>query len=306
MTNALWDPELPALRETIVCYADILGFKEMTKHAFRCGKERDFLIRIKKALDLAHQDVRRFASLGEWSPPRFEMKLFTDNFLVACPIRDPQISRGKFELAAVLLLFVGLQARLAFEGFFLRGGIALGQHFQSGDIVYGDALLEAIGLDKTSGPPRLIVAPSVKPLILDHLSGYRGVESPYHHILLEDSRDGELFLNYLQAVLGSFPYFFIDYSPIAAHRDHVIEYLREYESNENIRKKYEWVATYHNYACTDVAERYTVPDPEWADPEHFDVAYAAKGLLGFLISIDYRPPLRPFDVERLRQRVSAG
>ena len=38
-------------------------------------------------------------------------------------------------------------------------------------------------------------------------------------------RDGELFLNYLQAVLGSFPDFFIDYSPIAAHRDHVSESL---------------------------------------------------------------------------------
>ncbi len=192
------------LRETIVCYADILGFKEMTKHAFRCGKETDFLIRIKKALDLAHQDVRRFASPWEWSPPRFEMKLFTDNFLVAYPIRDPQISRGEPELGTVLLLFATVQARLAFEGFFLRGGIALGQHFQAGDIVYGDALVEAVALDKTGGPPRLMIAPSVKPLILDHLSGYGGVESPYHHILLEDSRDGELFLNYLQAVLGAF------------------------------------------------------------------------------------------------------
>ncbi len=160
-------------------------------------------------------------------------------------------------------------------------------------------------MDKTSGPPRLMIAPSIKPLILEHLSGYGGVESPYHHMLLEDSQDGELFLNYLQAVLGNFPDF-LDYSPIGAHRDHVSEYLREYESHENIRQKYEWVATYHNYACTEVAERYTVPDPEWADPEHFDVAYAAKGLLEFLVSIDYRPPPRPFDVERLRQRVSAG
>ena len=98
MTNVMWDPESPTLRETIVCYADILGFKEMTKHAFRCGKETDFLIRIKRALDLAHQDVRRFASPWGWSPPIFEMKLFTDNFLVACPIQDPQVSRGEPEL----------------------------------------------------------------------------------------------------------------------------------------------------------------------------------------------------------------
>ena len=61
------------------------------------------------------------------------------------------------------------------------------------------------------------------------------------------AQDGELFLNYLQAVLGNFPDF-LDYSPISAHRDRVSEYLREYESNENIRQKYEWVATYHNYA----------------------------------------------------------
>ena len=113
----------------------------MTMNAFRSGKATDFLITIKGALDRAHEDLRRFARPFGWSPPTFVMKLFTDNFLVACPLRDPGVDHGEPELGTMLILFAQMQTRLAVEGFFLRGAIDTGQHFQSGDIVYGDALL---------------------------------------------------------------------------------------------------------------------------------------------------------------------
>ncbi len=184
----------------------------------------------------------------------------------------------------------------------------MGEHYQAEDIVYGNALLEAEGLDKSGTPPRLVVAPSVEPMILDHLRAYGGVDSPYHHTLLEDPEDGSLFLDYLQAVLGNFPDFLTGYEPLAAHRRHVSESLREHESNQYIRRKYEWVANYHNYALEEVAARYSVIDPEQADEYDFAVVAAAKGLLDYRVPVemlneDFSAPL-PFDVERLRQRIS--
>ncbi len=315
MTNVLWNEESPELRRAIVCYADILGFKGMTSGAFQSGRPTDFLLRVKRALDLAHEDIKRFASPAIGDSPIFEMKLFTDNFLVAYPIREGWVSDGEGELGTVLLMFAGVQARLAVEGFFLRGAVAAGEHYQAGDIVYGNALLEAVDLDKSGGPPRLVIAPSVEPMILDHLSAYGDGDSLYHHTLLEDPRDPEegcLFLNYLQAVLGNFPDFLTGYEPLAAHRDRVSESLREHESKQYIRRKYEWVAAYHNYALEKVAGRYSgrysVIDPEQADGEEFAAVAAAKGLLNYLVPVemlveDLDAPL-PFDVERLRRRVS--
>ena len=185
----------------------------------------------------------------------------------------------------------------------------MGEHYQAGDIVYGNALLEAVSLDKSGGPPRLVVAPSIEPMVLRHLSAYGSVDSPYHQTLLEDPEDGVLFLDYLQAVLGNFPDFLTGYEPLIAHRGHVSECLREHESNQYIRRKYEWVATYHNSALEEVAGRYSVLDPEQADGYEIAVVAAAKGLLDYRVPVElliegFDAPL-PFDEDRLRQRVSA-
>ena len=305
MTDGLWNPESPTLRETIVCYADILGFSDMTRRAFRQGKATDFLKRIKEALDKAHEDIRRFSNPFGRIPPTFEMKLFTDNFLVAYPLADPEGNRGEPELGAILMLFAVVQTKLALDGFFLRGAIATGEHYQAGDIIFGDTLLEAVGLDKSGGPPRLVIAPSVEPLILEHLSYYGDSDAPYHVSLLEDPRDGKLFLNYLEAVLGHFPDFY-DSAPIATHRDQVSECLHRYESDERIRQKYEWVAGYHNYACTDLAERHPVPTTACADPEYVEAAMWAQGLPSYIVSVEGQASPLPLDAGRLRQRLYAG
>lgn len=38
-----WNSSSPALLPTIVCYADILGFRAMTERAYELGKETEFL-----------------------------------------------------------------------------------------------------------------------------------------------------------------------------------------------------------------------------------------------------------------------
>ncbi len=76
------------MRRTVVCYADILGFKEMTYGAFQSEKPSEFLLKVKRALDMAHGEIKRFAASRVGDSPIFEMKLFTDNFLVAYPINE--------------------------------------------------------------------------------------------------------------------------------------------------------------------------------------------------------------------------
>ena len=105
MMTTSWDPKSPLLLPTIVCYADILGFREMTERAFELGKERKFLSRIKHSLAVAYGQVRHFATLGGADPPIFDMKVFTDNIVVAAPLRDPSRDLGEPELGTLLKLF---------------------------------------------------------------------------------------------------------------------------------------------------------------------------------------------------------
>ena len=116
-----WDPESPSLLLTIVCYADILGFRAMTECALESGKERDFLRRIKSSLDKAYKIVHRAKLLGGAVPSIFDMKVFTDSIVVAYPLRDPSGELGEPELGTLLMLFADVQASLAPDGFFPSG-----------------------------------------------------------------------------------------------------------------------------------------------------------------------------------------
>ena len=148
------------------------------------------------------------------------------------------------------------------------------------------------------------MAPSVESLILKHLSWYSDGDAPHHESILHDPRDGRLFLNYLHWVLGNFPDF-LHYETLDAHRKQLTANLREYESEQSVWEKYEWIATYHNYACTELADRYRVPDPERADLYHVDVALWAQKLRDYLVPIQGPLAPRRFDVQRLRQRLPA-
>lgn len=78
-----WDPKSPSLLPTMVCYADTLGFRALTERAHELGEETEFLRRIKRSLAAAYETVRKAKTLDGWVPYTFDMKVFTDNIVVA-------------------------------------------------------------------------------------------------------------------------------------------------------------------------------------------------------------------------------
>ncbi len=275
------------LRPTIVCYADILGFRAETQRAFRSGWGDGFLRRIKRALDKAYGRVRE-AKLGY--PPGaslFDMKVFTDNIVVAYPLGEGFRSDGEAELGTVLTLFAQVQTSLALDGFFLRGTIAFGKHYQDEDIAYGDALLEAVGLDQSGGPPRLTIAPSVEPLIAQHLSYYGdSTWAPHYQQILEDPADERLFVDYLGSELDLFPDYPIHAALLPLHRERVLNGLRDHKSDQGVRSKYVWLARYHNRTCRSFAEQWDIPVPAAADDEQLAYSADAKRALDFRVPFE--------------------
>lgn len=285
MTTEFWDPLDPSLHRAIICYADILGFRARTERALRQGSGATFLRQIRRSLHVAYDKVREARTLGGEVPSRFDMKVFTDNLVVAYPLSNERIEGGEPEMGTILMLFAEVQASLAADGFLLRGAIAVGDHYQDDDIAYGPALFEAVDLDKSGGAPRLVLAPSAVRLVGHQLNYYRHVsDSPHYDSLLEDSGDGQLFVHYLDVVLESFHESGINYNLLKAHRDVVSSGLREHQLDPRVRKKYEWLATYHNHVFREFAGEWRAVQcsPE-AGHEDLEFAQDAQSALNYLV-----------------------
>ena len=88
----------------------------------------------------------------------------------------------------------------AFDGFFLRGGLAVGDVYVDSTIVYGKAFLDAVEAEKKVNWPRIVFAPSAIEYIHKYLGYYGSVESApaNRHIFIDE--DGEWVLDYLEDV----------------------------------------------------------------------------------------------------------
>ena len=169
-------------------------------------------------------------------------------------------------------------------------------------MAFGEALLEAVGLDHSGGPPRLVIASSVEPLISRQLSSYGDNSwAPHFEELLEGPQDELLFVDYLGSVLGDFPHYPVHLEVLPAHRDSVVKGLEDHESDPHVRSKYEWLAGYHNYVCRKFAERHEPTEHEDADPEAEFYCGDAQRALEFLVPIETEQSPRPLDAERLRR-----
>ncbi len=306
ITLPFWDPKCPSLKPTIVCYADILGYQALMERAHKSGKETEFLKRIKNSLHGAYSMVRNAQTHGGKVEPVFDMKVFTDNIVVAYPLSPPDYKLGEDALGTLLTLFGQVQAKLAGDGFLLRGGIAVGDHYQDRDMAYGRALIEAVSLDTPQGAPRLVLGSSVEPLVSKHLSFYGDHDwAPPYQQMLEDPRDEKLFINYLGSAFAEFPDGPFDCELLASHGEFVRESLNTYRLDQSVRAKYEWMAVYHNSVCQAFADRYSDKGGWDADDQNVAQVTNAQRALEYLLPCEGLRP-RPIDAQRLRERIAGS
>ena len=307
MPRTFWDPESPSLLPAIVCYADILGFRNLTERALNSGTEGTFLRQIKRSLAVAYGEVRQAAKRGGNEIPTFDMKVFTDNIVIAYPLLHPDADLGEPELGRLLNLLARVQARLLADGFLLRGAITAGQHYQDQDIAYGEALLEAVDLDKSGGSPRLVIGSSLEQLIAVHLSWYGGGWAPHNEELLEDPADGRLFVDYLGVAFEHFPDIPLDFQLLEELSNVLRTGLQSYESDSQVLSKYEWTAAYFNYVCRKIAKRYPFPSYEDAHFEEIAIAEVAQGALDYIVAVEAtarNQSPRTLDARRIQRRVA--
>ncbi len=292
--------EEPTLQPSFVCFADILGYSELSNQALSTGEGDAFLRRLSSALNSAYRRVRERANNFRTNDLRmFDIKIFTDNIVIGYPVDNVEFTQGESELAIIFQVFSEFQMELFQAGFLLRGGIAFGLHYMDNDVVFGDALLSAVKLDKNGGPPYLSLDSEAVKRVQGQLAFYGAPTSgtPQHYFLREDS-DGKIFVNYLSLVEGAFPDGDLLFDLIAGHRSTIESGLRDYRSIPSVRAKYEWVARYHNYYCREFAQSYPVSTSPEADPEAVAISEEAQRVLEYIIDIEaFAAEPRPLSLE---------
>lgn len=225
----------PCLEESVIVVADVLGFSALTREAFRNGREREQLQTIHRALE------KSLKSVSDPSGVKWFTKLFTDNILVG--YRFIGTGNGSFEFPQACHSIGHFQREMAMEGFFIRGGIAVGQIHMSDTLIYGSVLDELLQAEKRALYPRIVLLDSA----CKHFK--TRVHDPLlQDILWTDECDSVSFINYLYPLGAMKNGQRAD--EISKHKSIIKSRLSEYKSEAGIAQKYAWLARYHNKFCS--------------------------------------------------------
>ena len=272
------------LLPSFVYYADILGYSTMSRTAINKGKGNRFLKRLRDSLSSAYKRVKSHSEKYDIS--FYSVKVFTDNIVIGYPLLNPDFNYGEPELGDMFSISAEFQAGLTAEGFLIRGGIAYGNHFMDDDIVFGEALLQAIEQDKNGGAPRITLAKSARNIVEKQLSFYaHKSHSPQNEDLLEDA-DGKIFLNYLNIAFIAFPEGRISFKLLEMHRDTIVQGLEKYKGDSGIRAKYLWSASYHNYIVEEFLKNHPVQTNPEVDEKYAAACRNAQKLSKYIIDIN--------------------
>lgn len=237
---------VPKTKNSVVVFCDILGFSDEMRKAYNEERADDLLIKLRSALTESYELLNYEPTTSIGFPKAYATKTFTDNIVIGFPI----IRDGESEMGDAFFHLGSMQLKMVQSGFFIRGGIAIGELYIDNDIVFGNGLIDAYKAEsQLARDPRIILAESAIEYLGMHLSYYAEVEySPQYRDLLKDI-DGQIFLNYLETILIAEDEIGPYYDELMKHKSIVEAKLDRFSSNPIYWSKYAWAANYHNYFC---------------------------------------------------------
>lgn len=246
------DHEHPELKESIVAFVDILGYKDFIGVAHGNGTAQSRLTKIHGALSAASHQLNEFNKIGnlleaDLRPKKveYEIRTFTDTIIIGYPILDD----AEMEMGVIFSELSLFQLEMAIRGFFVRGAISIGDLYIDDMAIFGQGLLDAYnGESKDARDPRIILAKSAEEAVQKHLNFYSSPsDSPQARDLYRDA-DGMFFLNYLESIFGD-ELHGPNLDILSKHKLAVEAKLIEYRDQPAYWAKYAWSANYHNFFC---------------------------------------------------------
>lgn len=156
------------LENRIVCFIDILGFRDIINR-FEETKDISIITKIKNAFESALKTITDFSSpenvkIIDISPEKIELlskdlyyKTFSDNIIIT--LKYDQINESFLRKLSLLIIFSNIfQFEMHQKGVYMRGGISFGSFYKDDNIIFSTALVKAYELEsKKSIYPRIMI-----------------------------------------------------------------------------------------------------------------------------------------------------
>lgn len=193
--------------DRIVCFADILGFKNIVEEY--AEKPNSTLLQdLKEALDVAYStSITNFAQNSQ-----LDYRVFSDCLCISTPYFDEEdFITQLFVISQSIKVF---QTQLMLNGFFIRGAIAFGSHYEDDNMIFSNALIEAylIESNKKDDNKAIYSRIALSKLIAEKLWQKRvelAPRFPWGESFVRDNNDNVIFLNpfdFLRNISGNFDY----------------------------------------------------------------------------------------------------
>jgi hypothetical protein len=190
------------IEDRIVCFADILGFKNIVEE-YNKNPNSTVLQDLKEALDSAYSiSLCKFAQNSQ-----LDYRVFSDCLCISTPYFDDEdFFTQLFVISQSIKVF---QTQLMFKGFFVRGAIAFGSHYEDKNMIFSQALIEAYLIEsnkKEDNKARYSRIALSKSLVDKLRSQTKDLENkfPWNESFVLDNCDNVIFLNPFD-ILHNFP-----------------------------------------------------------------------------------------------------
>ena len=141
----------PIYTKKLIAFIDILGFREKIKETEDSMDLRfEMLQTLKSIFEFKRENDEESLSLRELGK---EVTIFSDSIVISYPL---DFGGGLF---FILMNIIHIQIDLLFKGMIFRGGLAIGDVYHDGSIVFGPGMVSAYDLEsKFAKFPRIILS----------------------------------------------------------------------------------------------------------------------------------------------------
>lgn len=240
------DAGKPVHRLSYCAFLDVLGFSARIRESYKNKTANKLLQEFHAIFDKRIDKLK-----SEVDKSLLYFKSFSDNVLLAHPRFSEDMES---EFGFILWSISEYQFEMALQGFFIRGGLSVGQLFVDDNSVYGAALIDAYELESmVAVNPIVVLCDNTMRLVDQHLTYYHGEWAPQaRHVLV--NADGRYFINYLhECVIETDDGLELDTEALGIHRNQIEHALNQYAKQPSVFAKFSWLAAYHNHFCDSVS-----------------------------------------------------
>lgn len=150
-------PDLIDTHPRIVCFMDILAFKQLISE-YENDDSSNKLEDLKKAFDTASEGalIQLIKSLGEDAKNEFEYRMFSDCIILSYPYIDfgKEFKEGLINMSLVINTF---QLTMMTFGFYVRGHVTIGSYYSTPHMLFSGGLVEAFENERSTVYPVISV-----------------------------------------------------------------------------------------------------------------------------------------------------